>query len=537
MKASFTLLEEPWVPCVWLGGDAEPLSLRDTLVQAHKLREIYYDSPLTVAALHRLLLAILHRVFGPKDRGVWTTLWRAGRWDAHKLDDYLSQYRLRFDLFDKRHPFYQVARFPPGIDPDPNPVSQLSQELSSGNNPTLFDHHFDLTSRAISPAEAARRIVTVQAFTIGFGRSHKEGNSYIYRKDGPCTRGALFLVQGKTLFQTLLLNMREYPDTGSRLPDTPDDKPAWEMDNPLVPRRNVPLGYLDYLTWQSLQIKLLPEADEEGNTCVRQIYRLQGLGIDKNNVLDPLKSYHEGPRGEPIPLGFSTNKALWRDSVSLFELTDQGRNTPETFNLLARLVRFGPLKQEQKLRYLAFGIATAKGKAANVALWRYEQMPLPPAYLTDEGVVERLRDALRLARDVDWQLKEARDWLVWLWLLKPNDAEPPERKVRSQNKQFGRLQSRFDISRRYWWRLEEPFHKAMEGLASDEPHAERTMLAWRDMLKKSAWAAFQELTAGIEQSPRALRARVKAERRLRGGLAYALKTEESQGGTDDESAH
>lgn len=536
MKASFNLLEKPWLPCVRLEGDAELLSLRDTLKQAHELREIYHDSPLTVAALHRLLLAVLHRVFGPKDREVWAKLWEAEQWDAQKLDDYLGQYQSRFDLFDEQHPFYQVAQFPPGVDPDPNPVSQLSQELSSGNNPTLFDHHFDLTPTSISPAEAARRLVTVQAFTIGFGRSHKEGDSYIYRKDGPCTRGALFLVQGDTLFQTLLLNMREYPYAGSRLPDTPDDKPAWEMENALMPRRDTPFGYLDYLTWQSLQIRLLPETDEEGNTCVHQIYRLQGLGIDKN-VLDPLKSYRESNRGRPMPLGFSTNRALWRDSVSLFELTDKGRNTPETFKLLSRLVRFGPLTREQRLRYLAFGIATAKGKAANIALWRYERMPLLPDYLTEEAVVERLRNALSLAEDVRRQLEEARDWLVWFWLLKPNDAKPPERKVRNKNNQFSRLQAQFDISHRYWWRLEEPFRKAMRGLASNEPQAERAMLTWRDTLKDSAWTAFQELVNGIEQSPRALKAKVKAEGRLRGGLAYALKTDESQGGTDDKSAH
>jgi CRISPR system Cascade subunit CasA len=463
-------------------------------------------------------------------------LWETGQWDARKLDDYLVQYQSRFDLFDEQQPFYQVAQFPQGVDPGPNPVSQLSQELSSGNNPTLFDHHFDLTPRSIPPAEAAQRLVTVQAFTIGFGRSHKEGNSYIYRKDGPCTRGALFLVQGETLFQTLLLNMREYPYAGSRLPDTPNDKPAWEMDNALIPRRDTPLGYLDYLTWQSLQIRLLPETDEEGNTCVRQIHRLQGLGIDKN-VLDPLKSYRESSRGKPIPLGFSTNKALWRDSVSLFELADKGRNTPETFKLLSRLVRFGPLTKEQKLRYLAFGIATEKGKAANVALWRYERMPLPLAYLTDEVVVERLRNALSLAEDVRRQLEEARDWLVWLWLIKPNDTKPPERKVRNKDNQFIRLQARFEISHSYWWRLEEPFHKAMKGLASDEIHTEHAMLIWRDTLKDSAREAFQELVGGIEKSPRALKAKVKAEGRLRGGLAYALKTDESQGGIDDESAH
>jgi CRISPR system Cascade subunit CasA len=72
-------------------GRMEPLSLRDTLVQAHTIREIYTDSPLTVAALHRLLLAVLHRVFRPMNRHVWAELWvkGQGQWKPTTLDEYL----------------------------------------------------------------------------------------------------------------------------------------------------------------------------------------------------------------------------------------------------------------------------------------------------------------------------------------------------------------------------------------------------------------------------------------------------------------
>ena len=85
MKSFFNLLEEAWIPCIMLDGRMEPLSLRDTLVQAHTIREIYTDSPLTVAALHRLLLAVLHRVFRPMNRHVWAELWAKGQgqWEAY----------------------------------------------------------------------------------------------------------------------------------------------------------------------------------------------------------------------------------------------------------------------------------------------------------------------------------------------------------------------------------------------------------------------------------------------------------------------
>ena len=75
MTYSFNLIDEPWIPCLRPDGTTIALGLRETLLQAHELREIRGDTPLETAALHRLLLAILHRVFGPSGPdGVETTV-------------------------------------------------------------------------------------------------------------------------------------------------------------------------------------------------------------------------------------------------------------------------------------------------------------------------------------------------------------------------------------------------------------------------------------------------------------------------------
>ena len=108
METEFNLVDEPWVPCIRTDGQAEHLSLRDTLIRAHQLREIAGESPLVTAALYRLLLAVLHRVFGPEDHDAWCNLWETGHWDTVQLDTYLEQWQHRFNLFDSEHPFYQV---------------------------------------------------------------------------------------------------------------------------------------------------------------------------------------------------------------------------------------------------------------------------------------------------------------------------------------------------------------------------------------------------------------------------------------------
>ena len=73
----FNLVDQPWIPCLQRdGGKPQELSLRDTLIGAHEIRELFDNSPLVTVSLHRLLLAILHRNFGPASFGEWKELWQ-----------------------------------------------------------------------------------------------------------------------------------------------------------------------------------------------------------------------------------------------------------------------------------------------------------------------------------------------------------------------------------------------------------------------------------------------------------------------------
>src|SRR5581483_3989392 len=106
---SFDLIDEPWLPCVRPDGAAVELGLRQALAGAHELGELYDPSPLVTVALHRLLLAILHRAYrGPAVPAAWRAIWNAGRFDPAVIDAYLDRWRHRFDLFDPERPFYQV---------------------------------------------------------------------------------------------------------------------------------------------------------------------------------------------------------------------------------------------------------------------------------------------------------------------------------------------------------------------------------------------------------------------------------------------
>jgi len=501
MDPTFDLLQSPWVPCIRDDGTPIELGLRDTLIQAHELRELHGESPLVTAALYRLLLVVLHRIFGPANTNEWAALWKAGHWDAARLDAYLARWRLRFDLFAPERPFYQS----PDERVKLKSVVSLIHDVASGNNPTLFDHHTEAGGITLTAGQAARMLVAAQAFGLG-------GLSGLPQKftDAPCARGVIFLVQGETLFETLALNFVGYTDDAP-LPRWPDDRPAWEMDDPFAPDRSVPRGYLDYLTWQNRRILLLPEATTEG-VVVRRVTIAPALRLE-SGILDPMKHYRRHEKRGPLPLSFTEGRGLWRDSAVLFRLHDEGYQPPRAFQWLAELVDADHLSKSQTRRCLALGMSKRQAK---VNFYRSEWMPLPLAYLDDEELVEALETALGMAKRTARQLWGATRTLATFILSPEADTESARRPVRED---LDSLTHQWAVERRYWSRLEIPFRETMEALPEE---TEGALERWRETRLRTAWRAFDQVTDKLGHDPRTLKAVVRARDQLAAGLAKQL---------------
>jgi CRISPR system Cascade subunit CasA len=501
MNPSFDLLQAPWVPCIRDDGTTVELGLRDALAQAHDLRGLHGESPLVTAALYRLLLAVLHRVFGPATGADWAALWAAGRWDATRLDTYLDRWRHRFDLFDPQRPFFQA----PDDRVKPKSIVSLIHHVASGNNPTLFDHHTEDEGIVLTPAQAVRALVTAQAFGLA-------GLSGLPQKftDGPCAGSIIFLVEGETLFETLALNLCRYPDE-TTLQYYPDDRPVWETENPLTPDRTHPRGYLDYLTWQNRRILLLPEGTREG-IVVRKMTMAPALRLERS-VLNPMAHYRRDEKHGPLPLTFREGRALWRDSAALFQLHDKGCRPVQAFQWLSELVDEGHLDVTQTRRYLALGMSK---KQAKVNFYRAERMPLPLRYLTERSLVDALDTALGMAGLTARQLRGAARTLATFVLLPEADVESARQPA---GKDIGDLMQQWAIERRYWSQLELPFRETVEALprAMDE-----ALIAWRKMLLRIVWRAFDQVADDLGHDARSLKAVVRARDRLAAGLARVL---------------
>ncbi len=547
---SFNLIDEPWLPCLTRTGEQVTLSLREALVRSPELAELVHPSPLVTAALHRLLLAVLHRVFGPEDAAAWGALWERGGWDTAALDAYLDRWRERFDLFHPERPFYQVA----GLNPTrAGPVTRLAHELASPGNPVaLFDH--TLTC-AFTAAEAAPYVVAQQAFAVGGLVSHEPGEPperYKFADAAPLTSAAVAVAKGPTLFHTLSLNLHRYaPEDGEPFEfDRAADLPAWERDSgPQVVER-VPDGYLDLLTWQSRRILLLPNDDGR----VRSAVVMKGDQFPdywdphEKETMVAFIANRRGKSSKPawLPAGFREGRAAWRDSLTLLEsLTEERsrpkRSRPKLLTWLADLVAAGVLPRAAVVPLDLYGMVTDR---ANVRLWRHERLPLPLQYLEDRELVEGLRKALDLAEEVAgamaWAVRLAADGLVGArGASGRKDAAlvqhlAPDRLYRDRLEQ---LLQHLAPDRLYWARLEQPFRELAVSLPQDrveEPdgsvtYGRRELSAWARRVRRTAEEAFTTAIGDLDGSGRALRAATEAEhafrRRLRALMSPFLEKE------------
>jgi len=507
-----------------LGGKQRNLSIKDALLESQNVRELFDQSPLVTAALHRLLLAILHRNFGPKTLEKWAELWDAQNWDAHTLIDYFKAYHGRFDLFDAKRPFYQTGEME---DATEQPVAILAQELSRGNNATIFDHSFEGSPTAFEPSVAASALVAAQAFAIGFGKSKP-----FYLSDSPLTRGLTFLLSGENLFATLALNLLIY-DSSHPIVSRPDDAPAWEQDELAKPCRagTVPLGYLDYLTWQSRRIHLYPE----GNPPVVRRCQVQ-QNLKSIEVLDPFKCFVRSKEGGFRPLSLRPEKALWRDSHALFQQTDVSLRRPEVFDHLVQIDELrasGRIRARQEYSFSAFGLATEQGKAASVIMWRHERLPLPIEYLGNKPLLAYLKDAIQMCEAMAVDLRLGTRELS-TYLIAPDcdlrGAVPPS------TEEVALLARSFAVESRYWPRLEAPFKTFIIDLVDDLStdnngaivYGAEKIPRWLEEVHMAAWNAFEETVRSLDTTARSLKAAARARTRCYRWLSKSIAIQ--QGG-------
>jgi CRISPR system Cascade subunit CasA len=490
---SFNLAYEPWIPCL-LRGERLPqeFSLLDTLTRAHEIRELSDDSPLVTIALHRLLLAILHRNFGPSGFTEWKRLWQREQWDGEVLANYFAAWKQRFDLFDAERPFFQVS-FDLNLKKDP--LTLLAQEFASGNNATLFDHSFG-SSQTFTPAQAVRFLLSRQSFAFSGTGGYLNStlvNSYTV------------FVLGNSLFETLALNLLDY-NAQLPVPHRGVDLPCWEQEQPDRSAKEkkdgtLPLGYLDYLTWQSRRIHLIANGEPP---TVSQCQHLQNLKLkDERGDIDPFKCYKQEGKGPLTAKRIIPAKMLWRDSHALFEQSGQAAKRPEVFNHLARINqarRRGEIKAAPVYAFAIYGMANEQ---ASVSLWARERLPLPLSYLSEKPLTSALDEALKVTEEIAKNLARAVKTLASHLVNKLKSL--------AGEKDASKLAESFGAQEFFWSRLDPAFKKFLVALAADQSadeseYGETTLPEWARLVTRTASGAFAQAANSLSDSARELEA-------------------------------
>lgn len=236
-EKEFNLLNEPWVLLMRFDGGTDELSLKDVFLHAHQYKRLAGETPFQDVAMLRLLLAILHSVFGRYDAigeyqplnnevdGVepeqllerWKSLWDMKRFPAEIIESYLDKYEERFYLFHPETPFYQIADIGSA---KIRTVSKLNGELmESDNKPRLFASRTGIYKEKLGYSEAARWLLHLNGYDDA---AMKTGTGV-----GWLGKINLIYVSGGNLFETLMQNLVFIKEDYS-LWDP--ERPIWELD-------------------------------------------------------------------------------------------------------------------------------------------------------------------------------------------------------------------------------------------------------------------------------------------------------------------
>ncbi|MFE7128871.1 type I-E CRISPR-associated protein Cse1/CasA [Streptomyces sp. NPDC057617] len=405
---SFDLLSEPWLPMVDNGGEPVEVGLRLVLLEAGAFRRLAGETPTVTAALYRLVLALIHRVYGPASPDEWALLW-----DEHEglpagpLDEYIARHPGAFDLLHPEVPFLQCPHLKITA---PGTVGKIVAFRATGSNRTLFDHTTADDRLTLSLAEAARWMVTTLAYdTSGTKQSFTTVRT---SEGGLANRFGTALIEGKTFHETLLLNAALYnPDAELPLGTTAQDRPAWEASPPEPePDERPPYGWTDLLTWPSRRI-LLHTRQENDATLVDGVVLTPGTRLTADLDRVELMAGFRRPwlkgnqQGRMQPVALDELRGIWRHSQDLLlssdrrwwntfqaKLRDRGllpaeepkRQRPAALDHIADLVVDGLIPEETVYTLRVFGQRLGD-KGGDTYFWQEESMPAPVALLRAEN--------------------------------------------------------------------------------------------------------------------------------------------------------
>ncbi len=405
------LVTDPWIPVIDHRGTRSLVGLRDVFARATELAGIEGDTPHVRVALIRLLLAVFHRATGgPRTVEEWATWWEDPAQVA-AVCDYLDRASDRFELFDDDRPFWQCPTLP---EDRAVPVAKLVPSLASGNNPVWFDHTSVERPARLTWAEAARWLVALQMFDPGgLHTGYPRGRAS--SQHAPLAGVTVVLPEGTDLARTLLLAAVRY-DPASERPfaatarSPSDDLPVWERKPPgPEPAVRSPSGYVDWLTWSSLRVRLFLAGDTVEEVAITPGDRLPD-GIESSSFETFVPLIRRSKQVAFHQLRFEPDRAAWRNSQAILAKSgeDALHRRARVVDELDGLIAAGHLPDEWTIPLCVTGLAVRQSKVLG---WAEDRLGVPARVLDDVALGQVLSRAVetaeRVARATAWAARLA----------------------------------------------------------------------------------------------------------------------------------
>ncbi|MFS8804880.1 type I-E CRISPR-associated protein Cse1/CasA [Synechococcus sp. R55.6] len=471
---SFNLTTEKWIPVIDRDFQMQELSLIELFKQWESLREIRGDNPPTTLALYRFLLAIMHQAYqGPRDTDHWNDIFQD---NARKVIDYLQSKQDRFDLLDSSRPFMQdtALTLEKAV-----PVYAIHTMSTS----EVFSHEHEWSGYSISLAEAARLLVRLQGVDITSLRAFYVGQDSGNRSavNTPTINAANVLLRGKSLKETLMLNLMQYsPENEIPSAVSGEDLPTWETETGYSgqPKKEIPKGYIHYLTFPWRRLRLFLEVAEMGR--VKQLAITMGNSLPDNVEARQWECGIAYREGKPVRL--SLHRQLWRDADS-FLLTADKQTRPRIVDWLAEL-----RSEEMISDTVVFEILGMSADQAKPLGWSSVRFSAPIQFVTDLELAQSLKSAIAIAESHQQIFRSFKGSPYFSMAEVLKNGEPEK------------LANALDGESRYWADLDRAFPELLYALPQDSQtgsdgitrYGSKTLPAWTQTVQTAALQAFIE---------------------------------------------
>ena len=329
----------------------------------------------------------------------WSRWWDEGL-PLDEINSYLDAWHDRFNLFDDRAPFMQVADLRTAKGKYSGLVKIIS-EVSP--NDKFFTTRDGRGIASLSYAEAARWLVHTHAFDVSGIKSGAVGDPRVKGGRGyPIGTGisgpmGIVIVEGKSLAETILLNLF--------LQDDPQqDVPVWERPpQTAAPDREhpVPTGCADLFTWQSRRVRLIADGGRVVDVLLCNGDKVEWKYLLHNDSTTAWR--YSAPQtkaaGETVymPRSHDSTKAMWRGLEPLLvrepAADDRRRKKagepdelwlrPEIFEQLAAFSSDGALPRDHVTRIRTIGMEYGS-QSSVVTTTIDDAMPAAMAVIADE---------------------------------------------------------------------------------------------------------------------------------------------------------